>query len=85
MGNPWVSKGSPTQINAAGIWVTLDTFRFLVGGRLAARQAISWPRLPKVALLGPKMQFFGPKSIFCDQPQKTLPEAQQTQGIASLT
>ena len=27
---------------------TLDTFGFLVGGRLATRRAVSWPRLPKV-------------------------------------
>ena len=38
--------------------VTLDTFGFPVDGRLAARRAISWPRLPKVALFGPKSGFF---------------------------
>ena len=30
--------------------VTLDTFGFPVGGRLAARRAVFWPRLPKMAL-----------------------------------
>ena len=44
--------------------VTLDTFSFPVGGRLAAWRAVSWPQLPKVALLGPITLFFGPKSIF---------------------
>ena len=34
--------------------VTLDTFGFPVGARLAARRAVLWPQLPKVALLGPK-------------------------------
>ena len=38
--------------------VTLDTFGFPVGGRLAAWQAVSWPRLTKVALLGSKNAFF---------------------------
>ena len=47
---------------------TLDTFGFLVGGRLAARRAVSRPRLPKVALFGPKSGFFGQKSIFCPHP-----------------
>ena len=32
--------------------VTLDTFGFPVGGRLAARRAVFRPRLPKVALFG---------------------------------
>ena len=31
---------------------TLDTFGFLVGGRLATRRTVSWPLLPKVALMG---------------------------------
>ena len=44
--------------------VTLDTFGFPVDGRLAARRAVSRPRLPKVALFGPKSRFFGQKSIF---------------------
>ena len=48
--------------------VTLDTFGFPVGGRLAARRAVSRPRLPKVALFGPKSGFFGQKSIFCPHP-----------------
>ena len=48
--------------------VTLDTFGFPVDGRLAARRAVSWPRLPKVALFGPKSGFFGQKSIFCPHP-----------------
>ena len=30
---------------------------------MAVRRAVSWPLLPKVALFGPKMLFFGPKSI----------------------
>ena len=48
--------------------VTLDTFGFPVGGRLAARRAVFRPRLPKVALFGPKSGFFGQKSIFCPHP-----------------
>ena len=48
--------------------VTLDIFGFPVDGRLAARRAVSWPRLPKVALFGPKSGFFGQKSIFCPHP-----------------
>ena len=48
--------------------VTLDTFGFLVGGRLAAQRAVFRPRLPKVALFGPKSGFFGQKSIFCPHP-----------------
>ena len=52
--------------------VTLDTFGFPVDGRLAARRAVSWPRLPKVALFGPKSGFFGQKSIFCPHPPISL-------------
>ena len=44
--------------------VTLDNFCFPVGGLLAARRAVSRPRLPKVALFGPKSGPFGPKSFF---------------------
>ena len=44
--------------------VTLDTFGFPVGGRLAARRTVSWPRLPKVALSGPKNAVFWPEIIF---------------------
>ena len=44
--------------------VTLDTFSFLVGGRLAAWRAVSWPRLPKVALLGSKNAVFWPETSF---------------------
>merc|ERR1719341_459201 len=43
---------------------TLDTFGPPAGGRPAARRAASRPRLPKVALFGPKSGFFGQKSIF---------------------
>ena len=50
--------------------VTLDTFSFLVGGCLAAWRAVSWPRLPKVALLGSKNAVFGPKTFFCGHPCK---------------
>jgi len=50
--------------------VTLDTFSFLVGGCLAAWRAVSWPRLPKVALLGSKNAVFGPKPFFCGHPCK---------------
>ena len=50
--------------------VTLDTFGFPVGGRLAAWRAVSWPRLPKVALLGSKNAVFGPKPFFCGHPCK---------------
>ena len=52
--------------------VTLDTFGFLVGGRLAARRAVFRPRLLKVALFGPKSGFFGQKSIFCPHPPISL-------------
>ena len=48
----------------------LDNFRFPVGGCLAAWQAVSWPKLPKVTLLGPKNVVFGTNSFFCGQPQK---------------
>ena len=52
---------------------TLDTFGFLVGGRLATRRAVSWPRLPKVALLGSKnATFLARNRIFCGQPQNKL-------------
>ena len=44
--------------------VTLDTFGFPVDGRLAARRAVSWPRLPKVALFGPKNAVFWPEINF---------------------
>ena len=44
--------------------VTLDTFGFPVGGRLAAWLAVSWPRLPKVALLGSKNAVFWPETSF---------------------
>ena len=37
--------------------VTLDTFGFPVGARLAARRAVFWPRLLKMALFGPKSVF----------------------------
>ena len=50
--------------------VTLDNFVFLVCGHLAAWQAVLWPQLPKVALLGSKNAVFGLKSIFCGQPKK---------------
>ena len=50
--------------------VTLDTFGFPVGGRLAAWRAVSWPRLPKVALLGSKNAVFGPKAFFFGHPCK---------------
>jgi len=50
--------------------VTLDTFSFPVGGRLAAWRPVSWPRLPKVALLGSKNAVFGPKPFFCGHPCK---------------
>ena len=52
--------------------VTLDTFGFLVGGRLAARRAVFRPRLLKVVLFGPKSGFFGQKSIFCPHPPISL-------------
>ena len=40
--------------------VTLDTFGFPVEGRLVARRAVLWPRLPKVAFLGVKNAVFWP-------------------------
>ena len=48
--------------------VTLDTFGFPVGGRLAARRAVYRPRWPKVALFGPKSAVFGSKSFLCANP-----------------
>merc|ERR1712198_525234 len=48
--------------------VTLDTLGFSVGGRLAARRAVLWPRLPKVAFLGVKNAVFQPQ-----QPARGLP------------
>merc|ERR1719341_2065504 len=50
--------------------VAMDAFGFLVGGCLAAWRAVSWPRLPKVALLGSKIAVFGPKPFFCGHPCK---------------
>ena len=44
--------------------VTLDTFGFPVGARLATRRAVLWPQLPKVALLGPKNAVFWPETSF---------------------
>ena len=44
--------------------VTLDTFGFPVGGRLATRRAVFWARLPKMGLFGPKSAVFGPKIHF---------------------
>ena len=38
--------------------VTLDTFGFLVGARWAARRAVFWPRLPKMALFWAKNAIF---------------------------
>ena len=53
--------------------VTLDTFGFPVGARLAARRAVLWPQLPKVALLGPKNAvFLARNQFFCGQPQNRL-------------
>ena len=48
--------------------VTLDTFCFPVGGRLAVWRAVSWPLLPKVVLFEAKNVVFAPKSIFCAHP-----------------
>ena len=41
--------------------VTLDTFGFLVGACWAARRAVFWRRLPKMALFGAKNGIFGPQ------------------------
>ena len=51
--------------------VTLDTFSFPVGGRLAGWRPVSWPRLPKVALLGSKNAVFGPKPFFWTPVQRS--------------
>ena len=45
--------------------VTLDTFGILVCGRLAARRAVFWPQLPKIALFGSKNDVFWPEINFC--------------------
>ena len=44
--------------------LTLDNFGFPVGGRLATRRTVLWPKLPKVALLGSKNAVFWPETIF---------------------
>ena len=45
---------------------TLNTFGFLVGGRLAARRAVSRHWLPKAALFGPKNNVFWPEiNLLC--------------------
>ena len=51
---------------------TLDTFGFLVDGRLATRRAVSWPRLPKIAFFEPQSAVFGPEIIFCGHPPNFL-------------
>ena len=43
---------------------TLDNFGFPVGGRLAARRAVSWHLLPKMAFFEPQSAVFGPEIIF---------------------
>ena len=43
---------------------TLDNFSFPAGGRLAARRAVSQPRLPKVALFGHKVLFSTQHHVF---------------------
>ena len=63
--------------------VTLDTFSFLVGGCLAAWRAVSWPRLPKVALLGSKNAVFGPKPFFVDTRAKDSTEKCCLFGVPS--
>ena len=52
--------------------VTLDTFGFPVGGHLTARRAVSWPRLPKVALSGPQNAVFWPKINFLRTSSKKI-------------
>ena len=52
--------------------VTLDTFGFPVGGRLAARRAVFRHRLPKVALFGPKNAVFWTEIIFLWTASKKL-------------
>ena len=53
--------------------VTLDTFGFPLGARLAARRAVLWPQLPEVALLVPKdAVFLARNQFFCGQPQNRL-------------
>ena len=60
--------------------VTLGTFGFPVGARLAARRAVFWPRLLKMAL-------FGPKSVFSTlRPYNPLfwPQTDLTQWVSYL-
>ena len=52
--------------------VTLNTFGFPVGGRLAARRAVSWHILPKMAFFEPQSAVFGPEIIFCGHPPNFL-------------
>ena len=54
-GKPKVSRVASETLDSMGSYpsypeVTMDTFGFLVGARSAARRAIFWPRLPKMAL-----------------------------------
>ena len=44
--------------------VTLDTFGFPVGGRLAAWRAVSQPRVPKVVLFGHNVLFSTQHHVF---------------------
>ena len=50
--------------------VTLDTFGFLVGARLAARRTIFWPRLPKISLT--YTWCFGKSLPSCNFPSKSF-------------
>ena len=50
----------------------MDTFSFQVGAHLAARRAVLWPRLPKMAFLGQKSSFLALGQFFGDIIQKFL-------------
>ena len=63
--------------------VTLDNFCFPVGGCLAAWRAVSWPQLPKVALLGSKNDVFCPKPFFVDTRAKDSTEKCCLFGVPS--
>ena len=51
---------------------TFDTFGFAVGAHSAARRAVLWPRLPKMAFLGQKSSFLALGQFFGDIIQKIL-------------
>ena len=67
---------------------TFDTFGFAVGGRSAARRAVLWPQLPKVALFRVKNAVFWPETHFLETSSKkfvTIMTGHQKDNIFVLT